>query len=107
MKTPAMNTRDTTNRFRVAGMCCAAEQSEIRHAVEGVAGVRGMTFQAGQRTLAIDGPAEAVQRAVAAIRRAGFDPQPVAVAAALQHTGEHASHADAHDHDAAAARCRR
>ncbi len=61
-------------------MDCAAEESEIRRAVEGVAGVRAMTFQLGQRSLALDAPAPVVELAVAAIRKAGFDPLPLAAA---------------------------
>jgi Cd2+/Zn2+-exporting ATPase len=65
------------SRFRVPTMDCASEESEIRRAVDGVDGIRALTFQLGQRTLAIDAPAAAVEQAVAAIRKAGFDPQPL------------------------------
>ena len=37
-----------------------------------------MTFQLGQRSLALDAPGPVVELAVAAIRKAGFDPQPLA-----------------------------
>ena len=63
------------SRFRVPTMDCASEESEIRRSVDGIDGIRALTFQLGQRTLAIDAPAAAVEQAVAAIRRAGFDPQ--------------------------------
>ena len=65
-------------RFRVPTMDCASEESEIRRAVEGVAGIRALSFQLGQRTLAIDAPGPAVTLALAAIRKAGFDPQSMA-----------------------------
>jgi len=38
--------------FRIAAMDCAAEESEIRHAVRRVAGIRGLRFELGARTLA-------------------------------------------------------
>ena len=65
------------SRFRVPGMDCASEESEIRRAVDGIDGIRALTFQLGQRSLAIDAPGAAVELAVAAIRKAGFDPQPL------------------------------
>ena len=40
--------------FRIASMDCAAEESEIRHALAGVSGLRGLHFQLAARTLAID-----------------------------------------------------
>ena len=65
-------------RFRVATMDCAVEESEIRRAVEGIAGVRSLSFNLGQRTLSLDAAPAAVEQALAAIRRSGFDPQPLA-----------------------------
>lgn len=67
--------------FRIAAMDCAAEESEIRRALEPVAGVRGLGFQLGARTLTIDAPEDVIPLAVEAIRKAGFDPQPLAAAA--------------------------
>jgi Cd2+/Zn2+-exporting ATPase len=77
-------------------MDCAAEESEIRRAVEGIRGIRALTFQLGQRSLALDAPGPAVDLAVAAIRNAGFDPQPLAEGkpgAAPEHAAD-----DGHDH---------
>ena len=51
-------------------MDCAAEESEIRRAVEGISGIRALTFQLGQRSLALDAPGPALELAWAAIRRA-------------------------------------
>ena len=86
-------------RFRVPTMDCASEESEIRRAVEHLADIRAMTFQLGQRTMAIDAPPACVEQAVAAISKAGFDPQPVpetgVVAASEAGTGS-----DDHDHGA-------
>ena len=100
-------------RFRVPTMDCAVEESEIRRAVEGIAGLRAMTFQLGARTLAMDAPAAAVEQALAAIRKSGFDPQPLpetgaaagetAGAAAGAATGAAASPAPHDDHDHAPA----
>lgn len=81
---------DGWSRFRVATMDCAAEESEIRRAVDGIEGLRALTFQLGQRTLAMDAPAPAVALALAAIRKAGFDPQPVAAPSPGADTGAHA-----------------
>jgi len=77
-------------------MDCAAEESEIRRAVEGISGIRALTFQLGQRSLALDAPGQALELAVAAIRKAGFDPQPLAEGkpgAAAEHAAD-----DGHDH---------
>lgn len=64
--------------FRIPAMDCAAEESEIRHALADIAGVRSLGFQLSARTLRIEAPAEVIARALDAIRQAGFDPQPVA-----------------------------
>jgi Cd2+/Zn2+-exporting ATPase len=72
-------------------MDCAAEESEIRHAVAGVSGLRGLRFQLAARTVAIDAPPSVMPQVLAAIRRVGFDPQPVA-----QEGVEAQAHAHAH-----------
>jgi len=64
--------------FRIAAMDCAAEESEIRRALAPLPGVRGLGFQLGARTLTIDAPDAVIPEALDAIRKAGFDPQPVA-----------------------------
>jgi len=75
--------------FRIATMDCSAEESEIRRAVEGIPGVRGLRFQLGQRLLTIDADERSVAPALAAIRKAGFDPHPVdATRADLQSAGD-------------------
>ena len=79
-------------------MDCAVEESEIRRAVEGIAGVRGLIFQPGARTLALDAPAAALEQALMAIRRSGFDPQPLADAGPAAHAAPH-DHDHDHDHD--------
>ncbi|VTU31355.1 putative cadmium-transporting ATPase [Variovorax sp. SRS16] len=78
--------------YRIPTMDCAVEESEIRRALERIAGIKSLNFQLGARTLAINAPADVVPQALAAIRSAGFDPQPVAG------RREGAPSADDHDH---------
>ena len=40
--------------FRIPTMDCAAEESEIRHALRDVAGVQRLAFRLGARELAVD-----------------------------------------------------
>ena len=63
--------------YRIATMDCAVEEGEIRNALERVEGLRKLRFDLPSRTIAIDAPDSALSAAVAAIRAAGFDPQPV------------------------------
>lgn len=83
--------------FRIATMDCSAEEAEIRRALEPVLGIRSLGFQLGARTLKIDAADEAYPLALEAIRKAGFDPQPVQTATpsegAVQEGQEHS-----HDH---------
>ena len=78
--------------FRIAAMDCSAEESDIRRALEPVAGIRSLGFQLGARTLRIDAPAEVIPQALAAIRAAGYQPE------ALDATED----GDTHDHSAPA-----
>ena len=63
-------------RYRVPAMDCASEESEIRRALEGVAGIRGLGFRLGERSLRIDAADDVAHTAVAAIRRIGYEIQP-------------------------------
>ncbi|MGB6104925.1 MAG: heavy metal translocating P-type ATPase [Pusillimonas sp.] len=63
--------------FRISGMDCSAEEAEIRRALESHSGIRGLRFQLGQRVLTIEANDAAIAPALEAIRRAGFDPQPL------------------------------
>ncbi len=76
-------------RFRIATMDCTAEESEIRRALDPIAGLRSLRFDLGQRVLAVAGTAEAIQAAVGAMRRVGFDPQPVVAAGDGHHVHPH------------------
>ncbi|MCF8140469.1 MAG: heavy metal translocating P-type ATPase [Cyanobium usitatum Tobar12.5m-G36] len=58
-------------------MDCATEEGEIRHALAGVDGIRGLRFLLAERVLAIDAEAAALNSALAAIRRLGFNPEPI------------------------------
>src|SRR5574344_3051415 len=64
--------------FRIATMDCSAEEAEIRRALEPLEGIRSLGFQLGARTLKIDAEESTFPLALDAIRKAGFDPQPVA-----------------------------
>ena len=77
---PAAPAEDTT-RFRIATMDCAAEESEIRRALDPISGIRHLRFDLGQRQLDLSGTPQAIEQAAAAMRRVGFDPQPLATAA--------------------------
>ena len=86
--------------FRIATMDCSAEESEIRRALEPIAGIRSLGFQLGARTLRIDAGEEACAKALEAIRKAGFDPQPAQTGANAQADGhDHERHAHDHSHD--------
>ena len=72
---PALGEGST--RFRIATMDCAAEESEIRRAVDPITGIRNLRFDLGRRLLDLSGTPQAITQAEAAMRRIGFDPQPV------------------------------
>ena len=63
--------------FRIQAMDCAVEEAEIRRALEPLAGIQSLSFELGARRLGIKASGPALDLAVAAIRRAGFDPQPL------------------------------
>lgn len=65
-------------------MDCSAEEAEIRRALEPVQGIRSLGFLLSARTLKIDAEDHALPLALDAIRKAGFDPRPVATAAPSQ-----------------------
>jgi len=63
-----------TALYRISSMDCAAEEAEIRRALEPVPGIKSLSFQLGARTLGITAPQDTLPKAVAAIREAGFLP---------------------------------
>jgi Cd2+/Zn2+-exporting ATPase len=50
---------------------------EIRRALEGMAGIRGLRFNLGDRELAIAADDHALPQTLEAIRKAGFKPEPL------------------------------
>jgi Cd2+/Zn2+-exporting ATPase len=63
--------------YRISAMDCATEETEIRHALAGLDGIRGLRFLLAERVLAIDAETAALNSALAAIRRMGFNPEPI------------------------------
>ena len=90
-------------RYRIATMDCSAEESEIRRALDPIAGITNLRFDLGRRTLTITAAPEVLPAAVAAIRRVGFDPQPTtepSAAGPLASAQAHDSaHGDGHKHE--------
>lgn len=87
--------------WRIPNMDCAAEESEIRHALARVAGVRRLAFRLGARTLTVHAEQEALAHVEAALRRAGFAPQPPDASNAPQaagHCGGCCGHEHGHGH---------
>ena len=74
--TPRPNS-SVSRTYRIPTMDCSAEESEIRRALEGVEGVRSLGFQLSARSLRIDADESGIAPALEAIRKAGFDPQPI------------------------------
>ncbi|MCW5612762.1 MAG: heavy metal translocating P-type ATPase [Rubrivivax sp.] len=84
------------HRYFIATLDCPAEESEIRRALDGLDGIRGLRFQLGQRLLSLDADETALAPGLEAIRRAGFDPQPAGAGGA---DGVHAARAGHDRHD--------
>jgi Cd2+/Zn2+-exporting ATPase len=63
--------------FHIPTMDCASEEAQIRRALEGLTGLRSLRFQLGQRLLSIEAEGPTLAAALAAIRQAGFEPQPL------------------------------
>ena len=87
--------------WRIHDMDCAAEESEIRHALARVAGVRRLAFRLGARTLTVHAEQEALAHVEAALRNAGFAPQPPDASNATRaagHCGGCCGHEHGHAH---------
>ena len=76
--------------FFIADMDCAAEESDIRRALDPVAGIQSLRFHLSSRTLAITAGPEVLPLALNAIRQAGFVPEPVQAHTAGQPHPAHA-----------------
>ena len=95
--TSAMQPATNGQRFRIASMDCSAEESEIRQALEPISGIHSLGFQLGDRTLNIYATDEALSMALSAIRKAGFDPQPVQMGKTTPAHDDEDSEEHAHD----------
>ena len=81
-------------------MDCATEEGEIRRALARLDGIRSLQFRLGQRQLLIDADAPVLEQALAAIRKAGFNPVPLAATpAAGSVTAEASCQSCDSDHD--------
>ena len=103
--------------WRIPNMDCAAEESEIRHALRDVAGVQRLAFRLGARELRVDAAPGALPEVAQRLRAAGFAPQvpgaPKAAAAEgpacdsaacgpmqlSTHDRQHDDHGHGHEHD--------
>lgn len=94
---PAQSAPAGLHRYRIANMDCASEESEIRRALEPIAGVKQLRFDLGQRTVSLAAEPAELAAAIAAIERIGYRPQPLDTSAAAA-PAEH-QEADGHDHD--------
>ena len=95
MKT--QNSPATGQLFRIATLDCSAEEADIRRALEPIPNIRSLGFQLGARRLKIDAADAAYPLALEAIRKAGFDPQPIQ-ATAPSEQATHEGHEHNHDH---------
>ena len=102
--------------WRIPNMDCAAEESEIRHALRDVAGVQRLAFRLGARELRVDAAPGTLTEVAQRLRAAGFAPQvpgaPKAAAAEgpacdsaacgpmqlSTHDHQHDDHGHDHDH---------
>ena len=74
--------------FVVPTMDCPNEENDIRRAVAGIEGIRSLRFQLSARTVSIDATTDALDAALAAIRKAGFNPEAVSAGkTARENTG--------------------
>ncbi len=58
-------------------MDCPTEENDIRKALAGIDGIRALRFELSARTITIDADALALEAALAVIRQAGFEPEPL------------------------------
>lgn len=82
-----------TVTLRIANMDCASEESEIRRALEPIGDLDTLRFDLGRRTLSLGAQGARLDQAMAAIRKAGFQPEVIGTSAAG--TGEGGAQGDA------------
>lgn len=63
--------------WKIPNMDCPVEEKEIRKAVEGISGIRSLSFQLASRLLTIDATEEAREKVKAAIGKAGYFPSSI------------------------------
>ena len=95
----ALATPQGAATLRIANMDCASEESEIRRALEPFSDLNNLRFDLGRRTLTLDAQGARLEQAVAAIRKAGF--QPEVMRAPSQGQGSTDTSFSGHDHDGA------
>ena len=74
---PDLAQSDGVPVFLITTMDCPTEENDIRRALASIEGIHSLRFQLSARTVSIDATTEALDAALAAIRKAGFDPKPV------------------------------
>ncbi|MCH2218764.1 MAG: heavy metal translocating P-type ATPase [Dechloromonas sp.] len=67
----------TVSVFRIPAMDCPNEENDIRKALADIDGIRSLRFELAARTLSIEAPPPIQEVALAAIRKLGFEIQPV------------------------------
>ena len=82
-----------TVTLRIANMDCASEESEIRRALEPIGDLDTLRFDLGRRTLSLGAQGARLDQAMAAICKAGFQPEVIGTSAAG--TGEGGAQGDA------------
>jgi len=94
---PAQPPQSGLHTYRIANMDCTAEESDIRRALEPIAGVKQLRFDLGQRTVSMAAEPAELAAAIAAIERIGYRPVPLD-APTVSAPGSHED-GDEHDHD--------
>ncbi len=84
-----MDARIETRTLRIPAMDCAAEEAEIRRALDRFDAIRRLTFRLAERSLVIEAPGQSMAEILAAIRSSGFDAELVGAGGAQT----------PHDHD--------
>lgn len=82
---PVLSANLQMQYFRIANMDCAAEESEIRRALEGLSDIRSLQFNLSARVLGIDANDASITLAITAIKKAGFKPEPMNATASGDH----------------------
>ncbi|MFC3146933.1 heavy metal translocating P-type ATPase [Piscinibacterium candidicorallinum] len=75
---PAASGLQDAVTLRIANMDCASEESEIRRALEPFGDLDNLRFDLGRRTLTLNAQGARIDQAVAAIRKAGYEPEVMA-----------------------------